>query len=103
MRASFNTNGFSKNNRFKINPKVLGKSPKNAYRPTSVKFQGAKIRGRRSIGPIVPQFQGIPLLGYKKQAAFVHTLKRSAYSYHRRPLTTHEYTAIRSGLSKQKN
>lgn len=97
-------NAFSKvNSRYKINPKNLSPRPVNNYRPTSVTYQGAKIRGRRSIGPFVPQFQGIPLLGYKKQSAFVHTLKRSVYTHKRRPLTQSEYTAVRSGLSKQKN
>jgi len=100
---SLKRNAFNVNSRYRINPKNLGPTPRNAYRPTSVRYQSAKIRGRRSIGPVVPQFRGMPLLGYKKQAAFVHTLKRSAYSYKRRPLTSAEYTAIRSGLSKQAN
>lgn len=96
-------NAFRRNNRFRINPKNLSPRPKNAFRPTSVTYRSAKIRGRRSIGPLVPQYKGIPLLGYKKHSAFVHTLKRSAYSYQRRPLTSVEYTHIRSGLSKQAN
>lgn len=96
-------NAFSRNNRFRINPKELSKSPRNAYRPVSVTYRPAKIRGRRSVGPFVPQYAGVPLLGYKKQAAFVHTLKRSPYNYKRRPITQTEYTFIRSGLSKQAN
>lgn len=96
-------NAFSRNNYFKINPRELNNRPRNAYRPVSVTYRSAKIRGRRSIGPFVPQYRGTPLLGYKRHGAFVHSMKRSVYSYKRRPLTRSEYTHIRSGLSKQAN
>lgn len=91
--------------RGKINPISLGHSPSANLRPTSVKYKTAKIRGARQLGPvpIVPRFpgSGYPILGYKKHASFVNTLRRSGPKKTRRPLTRGEYTAIRSGLTKQ--
>jgi hypothetical protein len=93
--------------RGKINPVSLGAHPANKLKATSVKYKTAKIRGARTLGPIpivprIPQ-TNYPLLGYKKHGSFVHTLKRSGIKKYHRPLTRGEYTAIRSGLTKQSN
>lgn len=103
----------SNRNRNKIYPKQLSTHPLNTRKPTSIKYGVAKIRGARAIPGtrIVPRLtrNNYPLLGYKKQGAFVHSLKKSGLSTipyanrRRRPLTRGEYTAIRSGLSKQAN
>jgi hypothetical protein len=104
----------AKSNRNLIHPRQLPLHPSSNKRPTSVGYKVAKIRGARPFPGtrIVPRIgaTNYPLFGYKKHGAFVHSLSRKGLSTvpnlgnrYRRNLTRHEYTSIRSGLSKQAN